>query len=86
MQTILEISQVSALNNSKVPVLRDFRLDLRKGEILGIAGVDGNGQSELAEVISGLRTVESGQIVMDGQTISNLSPKKIREKGLAYVP
>ena len=86
MQTILEISQVSALNNSKVPVLKDLCLDLRKGEILGIAGVDGNGQSELAEVISGLRTVESGQIVMDGQTISNLSPKKIREKGLAYVP
>lgn len=86
MQTILEITQVSALNNSKVLVLKDLCLDLRKGEILGIAGVDGNGQSELAEVISGLRTVESGQIVMDGQCISNLSPKKIREKGLAYVP
>ncbi|HEY9385746.1 MAG TPA: ABC transporter ATP-binding protein [Nitrososphaeraceae archaeon] len=86
MQTILEIRQVYALNNSNVPALKDLSLDLRKGEILGIAGVDGNGQSELAEVIAGLRTVQSGQIVMDSQSISNLSPRKIREMGLAYVP
>jgi general nucleoside transport system ATP-binding protein len=85
-QIILELSQVSALNNSKIPVIKDLSLDLRKGEILAIAGVDGNGQSELAEVISGLRSVESGQIFMDGQVISNHTPKKIREMGLAYIP
>jgi simple sugar transport system ATP-binding protein len=85
-QIILELSQVSTLNNSKIPVIKDLSLDLRKGEILAIAGVDGNGQSELAEVISGLRSVESGQIFMDGQVISNHTPKKVREMGLAYIP
>jgi simple sugar transport system ATP-binding protein len=53
---------------------------------MGIAGVDGNGQTELAEVIAGLRKVERGHIVMAGRSIENLIPRKIREWGLAYVP
>jgi ABC-type uncharacterized transport system ATPase subunit len=84
--TILEIRNVSALNNSNMLLLKDICLDLRKGEILGIAGVDGNGQSELAEVIAGLRKVKNGHISMDGRSIAGLSPRHIREQGLAYVP
>jgi general nucleoside transport system ATP-binding protein len=84
--TILEIKNVSALNNSNILLLKDVCLDLRKGEILGIAGVDGNGQSELAEVIAGLRKVKNGHISMDGRSIVGLSPRHIRERGLAYVP
>jgi general nucleoside transport system ATP-binding protein len=84
--TILEIKNVSALNNSNILFLKDICLDLRKGEILGIAGVDGNGQSELVEVIAGLRKIKNGQISMDGRSIASLSPRQIREWGLAYVP
>jgi len=85
-QPVLEIKNVSALNNSKILFLKDLTLELRKGEILGIAGVDGNGQSELAEVIAGLRKIQGGQIIMDGRATTNLSPRKIREWGLAYIP
>jgi simple sugar transport system ATP-binding protein len=59
---------------------------VRSGEILGIAGVDGNGQAELAEVIAGLRKVQNGQIIMNDRPITNIAPRKIREWGLAYVP
>ena len=83
---ILEIKNVSALNNSNVLFIKDLSFELRKGEILGIAGVDGNGQSELAELIAGLRKIRSGQIIMDSRPITNRSPKQIREWGLAYVP
>lgn len=84
--TVLEIKNVSALGNSNTMLLKDIRLELRKGEILGVAGVDGNGQNELAEVIAGLRKVKYGKISMDGQSIANLSPRQIRQLGLAYVP
>ncbi len=83
---VLGIKNVSALNNSKIVFLKDLSIDLAGGEILGIAGVDGNGQSELAEVISGLRKAISGQVIMDGRDITNQSPHSIRENGLAYIP
>lgn len=85
-QSVLEIKGVSALNNSNVEFLKDLSLDLFRGEILGIAGVDGNGQSELAEVIAGLTKARRGNIIMDGKEITNHSPYKIRESGLAYIP
>lgn len=83
---ILHVKDVSALNNANVMFLKKISLELRKGEILGIAGVDGNGQAELAEVIAGLRKVQSGEIIMNDRQVTNLSPRKIREWGLAYVP
>jgi simple sugar transport system ATP-binding protein len=84
--TVLEIKNVFALNNSAVQALKDLSLTVSKGEILGIAGVDGNGQSEMAEIVSGLRKVQSGQVVIDGRDITGMSPKQIREWGLAYIP
>src|SRR5919109_2010506 len=83
---VLHLKNVSALNNANVMFLKELALELRRGEILGIAGVDGNGQAELAEVIAGLRKVQKGEIIMDGKSITTLSPRKIRELGLAYVP
>jgi len=83
---VLHLKNVSAFNNAKVTFLKELSLELRKGEILGIAGVDGNGQAELAEVIAGLRKVQSGEIMMNNSVITNSSPRKIREGGLAYVP
>jgi simple sugar transport system ATP-binding protein len=83
---VMEIKNISALNNSKIVFLKDLSMELAGGEILGIAGVDGNGQSELAEVISGLRKAINGQVIMDGRDITNQSPHSIRENGLAYIP
>jgi general nucleoside transport system ATP-binding protein len=84
--TVLEIKNVFALNNSAVQALKDLSLTVSKGEILGIAGVDGNGQSEMAEIVSGLRKVQSGLVFIDGRDITGMSPKQIREWGLAYIP
>jgi simple sugar transport system ATP-binding protein len=83
---VLQVKDVSALNNANVMFLKNLSLEVRSGEILGIAGVDGNGQAELAEVIAGLRKVQNGQIIMNDRPITNLAPRKIREWGLAYVP
>ncbi|MGA8483107.1 MAG: ATP-binding cassette domain-containing protein, partial [Nitrososphaeraceae archaeon] len=83
---VLEIKNVSALNNSKIVFLKDLSMEIAGGEIFGIAGVDGNGQSELAEVISGLRKAINGEVIMDGRDITNQSPHSIRESGLAYIP
>ena len=83
---VLQLKNVSALNNANIMYLKDLSLELRKGEILGLAGVDGNGQAELAEVIAGLRKVQKGEIIIDGKSITNLPPRKIRGLGLAYVP
>jgi general nucleoside transport system ATP-binding protein len=66
--------------------LNDIDLEVRGGEILGLAGVEGNGQLELAEAIVGLRTVDSGRIALDGQDITGRNVALIRGRGLAYVP
>jgi simple sugar transport system ATP-binding protein len=86
LATALELKNVFALNNSGVQALKDLSLTVSKGEILGIAGVDGNGQSEMAEIVSGLRKIQSGQVIIDGRDITGMSPKQIREWGLAYIP
>ena len=66
--------------------VKDFSLTIRRGEIVGIAGVDGNGQSELVEALSGLRKVEGGQIVFKGQDITNASIQERNEMGLGHIP
>jgi general nucleoside transport system ATP-binding protein len=86
LATMLELKNVFALNNSGVQALKDLSLTVSKGEILGIAGVDGNGQSEMAEIVSGLRKIQSGHVTIDGRDITGMSPKQIREWGLAYIP
>ena len=62
------------------------RLELRAGEILGVCGVEGNGQSELVEVLSGLRPVESGVIEVNGKNVSHGDPNDYRDAGLSYIP
>ncbi len=61
-------------------------LEIAAGEIFGVAGVDGNGQRELAEVIAGLRRVESGQVVLDGTAITNQTTEEILHAGVAHIP
>lgn len=84
-EIVLELQDVSAVNNKNLPALRKVNLCLRQGEILGIAGVAGNGQSELVEVITGLREC-TGRIVLEGKDIANKSPQASIEGGLAHIP
>jgi general nucleoside transport system ATP-binding protein len=66
--------------------LREINLDVRAGEILGVAGVEGNGQLELAETVVGLRTPSSGRVLLDGHEIGSLPVADVRRRGVAYVP
>jgi ABC-type uncharacterized transport system ATPase subunit len=66
--------------------LNDISLEVKSGEILGIAGVEGNGQLELAEAVIGLRKPDSGRVVVDGKDVVGLSVAEIRRRGVAYVP
>jgi ABC-type uncharacterized transport system ATPase subunit len=83
---VLAVEGVSADNDKGLPALRNLSLQVRAGEILGIAGVAGNGQRELAEAISGLRTCTSGQVLLNGQVISNQPARKAIDRGVAHVP
>jgi simple sugar transport system ATP-binding protein len=66
--------------------VNDLSIEVRSGEIVGVAGVSGNGQRELAEAIFGLRPIDSGQVLVGGQPVDEPSPKRMRRAGLAYVP
>jgi simple sugar transport system ATP-binding protein len=82
----LRLAGVSALSEREMPALREVTLDVRAGEILGIAGVSGNGQLELAEVIAGLRHVTAGKIYVDDIDITNRSPDYVMAQGVSYIP
>ena len=82
----LKLDQVSAVNQRGLPVLRQVSLEVRSGEIVGVAGVSGNGQKQLAEAIAGLQRVGDGLITLDGQTVTNLPPVQMIEAGLSYIP
>ncbi|WP_069997239.1 ABC transporter ATP-binding protein [Cellulosilyticum sp. I15G10I2] len=84
--TILKIDNLSVQNNKKVLGLKNFSLEIRAGEIVGIAGVEGNGQSELVEAITGLRKIESGSIILKDKVINQLSVKKRIASGIAHIP
>ena len=66
--------------------VKGLNLTVRKGEILGIAGIDGNGQSELIEAITGLRKVKAGSVSINGKDITNKKPRKITESGVGHIP
>ncbi len=83
---ILEVDNLFVMSNRKVLGVKGFSIDVRAGEILGIAGVDGNGQTELIEAITGLRPVESGEIKVNGSDISHLSIKERTDSGLSHIP
>lgn len=83
---VLKINDLFVKDARKIDVVKGLDLELRVGEILGIAGIDGNGQSELIEAITGLRKSESGEIMLNNQKITNLSPRKVTERGIAHIP
>jgi len=82
----LELKNVNANNEQGQAVLRDINLQVRSGEIVGVAGVSGNGQKHLAEVIMGLYPITSGKVSLDGKPATLLPPSQRIETGLSYIP
>ncbi|MBZ9789681.1 ABC transporter ATP-binding protein [Rhizobium sp. 3T7] len=85
-KVILSVRNLTVKDNRGVIMVDNVSFDVRAGEIVGIAGVAGNGQSELLEAISGIRKPHSGEIFLDGQTIDKADPARLRELGLAHIP
>ena len=85
-EVVLAIDNLVVKENRGLDAVKGLSLEVRAGEVLGIAGIDGNGQSELIQALTGLRKVESGEIVLNDEKITNFRPRKITEAGVSHVP
>lgn len=85
-ETVLALRGVGAIGEKGLPALRDVDLAVRAGETLGIAGVAGNGQSELAEVVTGLRRVTNGTVTIAGRDMTNRPAAEVARAGVAHIP
>ena len=85
---VLDVRGISAADDRGVPRLRDVSFNIREGEIVGIAGVAGNGQSELLEVLAGIRRQTAGEVCLHGQALApaKVNPARLRDARLAHVP
>jgi len=83
---ILDINGLNVLSQKKVLGLKDFSISVRAGEILGVAGVEGNGQAELVEAITGVKKIERGSIALKGKDIRSYSIRKRIESGVSHIP
>ncbi len=83
---VLHMEGVSAKDDQGITALDNISLSVHEGQVLGIAGVDGNGQRELVEVIMNLRRPTAGRITVDGSDITHQSPRRVLQRGVAYVP
>jgi len=83
---VLSIEDLSVRNNRKLPALKSFSLEVRAGEIVGVAGVEGNGQTELVEALTGLRAPESGRILVRGRDLTHASVRQRIEAKIAHIP
>lgn len=84
--TVLEVDQLEVIDDRGVTVVDRLSLHVRAGEIVGIAGVEGNGQTELAAAIAGMHAVHGGQVRLGGQDLTRATVETRRRKGLAYIP
>ncbi|WP_188724643.1 ABC transporter ATP-binding protein [Lentibacillus populi] len=85
-EVVLKIDNLFVKDSRKVDLVKGLNLELHAGEIVGIAGVDGNGQSELIEAITGLVKSESGTIKLNNKDITNMTPRKVTESGVGHIP
>jgi ABC-type uncharacterized transport system ATPase subunit len=83
---VLTVEDLHVLDNKHLPALQGVSFTVREGEILGVAGVEGNGQTEMVEVLTGLRRAQKGVIRLNGQTLTNCSPRVIKEAGAGHIP
>ncbi|MFX1482182.1 MAG: ABC transporter ATP-binding protein [Promethearchaeota archaeon] len=85
-ENVLELEDLEVVDRRGLTAVKGISLDVRAGEILGIAGVEGNGQTELVEAIVGLRKVKSGHIRVGEKDLTGASPRRIREAGVSHIP
>ena len=83
---LLKVDNVNYINDFGKAVVKNVSFSVRKGEIVGIAGVEGNGQSEIIEIITGLKKANKGKVLINGKEINNLNVREIRELGMAHIP
>jgi len=85
-ETIFEVDDLVVADHTGQITVEGVSLEVKSGEILGVAGVQGNGQTELVEAVTGLRKINSGKITLEGVDISNATPRKITELGASHIP
>jgi simple sugar transport system ATP-binding protein len=85
-QSVLKVDNLRAVDERQVMALNGVSLEVRAGEILGLAGVQGNGQTELAEALTGLRRVASGTVLIEGHETTRATPRQVAELGVSHVP
>lgn len=83
---VLSVENLDITDEAGIERVSDVSFDVREGEVFGIAGVDGNGQNELVEAITGMRTPDAGRVVFDGEDVTRRSRQEHIERGMAYVP
>ncbi len=83
---LLEVRNVSVNDDRGLPAVREVSFDVHAGEIVGLAGVEGNGQSELIEAITGLRAADSGEVVVGGRAITHPTARKMLDAGVGHIP
>jgi len=84
--TVLKIENLVVADNRGIEKVKGLNLEVRAGEIVGIAGIDGNGQAELIEAITGLRKVKNGKVMLNNKDITGFKPRKITEAGIGHIP
>ena len=85
-ETILEVNNLILLDNRKIEAVKEISFNVCRGEILGIAGVQGNGQTELAEAVAGLRKIHKGEIRFKNRKVPDMNPGKMIKNGMAHIP
>lgn len=85
-QVVYQVDNLNVLNDDGKKVINNVSFKVNKGEIFGIAGVEGNGQSELIKVLTGLMEAESGNVILYGKNVTNRWPKELRKEGIGIIP
>ena len=85
-ETVLELKHISAKRANGTTALDDLSIQLRAGQVYGLAGVGGNGQTELAETLMGIRHLETGEFILGGEPLKRPNPRELHAKGLRCVP
>ena len=84
--TVLKMADLEVHDARGVTAVKDFSLEVKSGEIVGIAGIDGNGQTELIQAITGLTKVQAGHVLLQGKEVTNKRPRQITEAGVGHIP
>lgn len=85
-QVVLDVQNLVVKDSRGLKAVEGLDLQIRAGEVLGIAGIDGNGQTELIEAISGLKKPESGKVLLNGKDVTGHTPRKMTEAGIGHIP